>query len=78
MADILLCSLISDPLNYPDNVVGTCDTCGAAIQYRPHAPVVKRMCVTCCAPLINEETQFEVTEETMDDVRAYLAKNPAN
>lgn len=39
---------LSVPLILPDNLVGTCDVCGRAVQFRPgSAPAPFKICAPC-------------------------------
>lgn len=38
--------LLRGPL-LPDNVLGKCTSCGHPVQWRPHAPPSRRVCVEC-------------------------------
>ena len=44
---ILVCGLLTEPLQFADNKVGKCRECGRAVQFRPHAPKWQHLCVDC-------------------------------
>ena len=71
---ILLCERITTPLILPDNRIGKCFECGSKVQFRPHAPKCRRMCVRCAADHVDEITEIEITPRTLQEVREYLRK----
>jgi hypothetical protein len=42
---VVVCARITTPLYIPDNKIGKCSECGWKVQFRPHAPKGRRMCV---------------------------------
>lgn len=65
-----------EPMFLPDNVIGKCADCGHAIQYRPHAPKkVRKLCMECAAPFLEEEdTKVITTQRMLDDATRYFKK----
>lgn len=69
---IVVCMRDGEGSNYFDNDVhGPCDSCGAAIHWRPHNPPGKKYCMVCFLDQMNAEDQIEVTPETLAEVLEY-------
>jgi hypothetical protein len=66
---------------YADDLHGACSRCGEAIHWRPHVPPeFIRICVFCFESDLkdmrsDDEIEIKVTEETRNEVRAWLRKN---
>lgn len=37
---------------FTDNLSGVCSSCGRAIVWRPHAPILRRVCIFCARSLM--------------------------
>lgn len=79
--DVVVCRLITDPLVFPDNLVGHCSQCFRLVQFRPHAPrEPKRVCDECARPMIEkqrksgDEVRFSITEDTARDLADFVRK----
>lgn len=83
-ADFIVCSLLSDPLILPDNIISTCCKCWKLIQHRPHVPKhLRTVCMGCMIPDLNKEAakgdlQVVITPETAKDLAVYFRKKNAN
>lgn len=65
---VVVCARITTPLYIPDNKIGKCSECGWKVQFRPHAPKGRRMCVVCAAALIEDR------DDIKDDLLTYFRK----
>lgn len=69
-------------LAFPDNLIGKCGTCGAAVQFRPAAPPGPRMCYECFIIKSNEddgeEIDIHVSDQAVEEVVEYLKKKGEN
>jgi len=71
---VLVCERITTPLIMPDNRLGKCSECGWRVQFRPHAPKGRRMCSVCALDRIDDVTEIEITQRTLDEVLDYINK----
>lgn len=76
-AVILVCLRADEPNPWKaTNLIGACAICGAAVQYRPHAPTaVTRMCVPCFTARASRDDTYIVTRRTLAEVDAERRKN---
>ncbi len=83
-ADVMVCTRITSPLVFPDNVIDLCSGCGEAIQHRPHVPTVReKLCLECFGPRGEQERarnnlRVVISEKTAREVRDYFRKKNAN
>lgn len=79
-ASCCVCIPVTDPLAFPDNLVGKCSMCGCSIQYRPHAPKKPpKVCLPCIVPELEKhgdagELNIEINPRTMDDLSEYTKR----
>lgn len=53
-----------------DDIQAECGDCGKRIVHRPHIPQpAKLMCLECYLKIAKETDRFEVTEETIKDLK---------
>lgn len=72
---ITICARITTPLYLPDNRLGRCSECGWRIQFRPHAPRGRKVCMECAGPLIEDpDNRVVVPQQMLDDAKAYFRK----
>jgi hypothetical protein len=71
---VLVCERITTPLLLPDNHIGKCFVCETKVQFRPHAPKMRRMCLRCAVDRIDEVTDILVTPETIQEVAEWRKK----
>ncbi len=82
--DYVVCIEVSDPLHFPDNLVGKCCKCEKAVQHRPHIPVTPQLiCWECALPGMEEardegDLKVLVTPKTAQEVIAHIVKKMAN
>lgn len=80
MPDVIVCRLAPQgaPLLVPDNLVGHCSKCWRMVQFRPHAPKVRRVCDQCLRLELAEQKaggfKFLITENTLSDLATYAKK----
>lgn len=83
-ADVHVCTLLTQPLAFPDNIIDICSRCGEAIQYRPNAPKrPPKVCLPCVQPELNKdaakgELQIMITRKTVKEVSDYVRKKTSN
>ena len=70
----LLCARITTPLYIADNRIGRCAECGWKVQYRPHAPKGRKICMECAIDLVPGDTNVRTTPEMLADFQSHLAK----
>jgi hypothetical protein len=71
---VVVCARITTPLYIPDNRIGKCSECGWKVQFRPHAPKGRKMCMLCAADLVEPGTTMKVPPRMLDDLRTYYRK----
>jgi hypothetical protein len=71
---ILICAPVDGELQLPDNLVGKCAECGRRLQYRPHAPKGRMMCLQCALPLIEAANRVVIEPLMIEDAKEYLRK----
>jgi hypothetical protein len=73
---ILMCArVIMGELLIADNLTGRCDTCGATVQYRPHAPTPHVLrCLECAVELIQPDDEMFTTPRMVADAMTYFKK----
>jgi hypothetical protein len=71
---IVLCARITTPLYIPDNRIGRCSECGWKVQFRPHAPRGRRMCMVCAATLVEDGATMEIPPRMLQDLQTYYRK----
>ena len=49
---MVICMEITVPLLVPDNMIGTCASCGKGLQFRPIAEPAMKVCMECAPDLI--------------------------
>jgi hypothetical protein len=77
MSDTLVCAALTIPLMIADNLIGTCDGCGVAVQYRPHAPPSRKVCMACFAEALEthgEPVKVYTTRRMLEDVISFRKK----
>jgi hypothetical protein len=74
MKTILICAPIDGELELPDNLVGKCAECGRRLQYRPHAPKGRTVCLQCALPLIDAADQVIVEPLMIEGTKENLRK----
>ena len=67
---IVVCGLLTSPPHLPDNRVGKCYKCGRKVQFRPHAPRGKKICMACFKPQSGET--MTTTPRMIEDAIGYL------
>jgi hypothetical protein len=82
-AECVICIPLTYPMTYPDNMVGECSRCGAALQHRPHIPNAPLVCVPCITPELLEQQAkgdlvVQITPKTAAEVEEYLRKKNAH
>lgn len=83
-ADYYVCTAMTNPLAFPDNMIDECCKCGKAIQHRPHYPVgVKKICMACVMPDMERDAKkgeltIQITPKTAREVAEYLHKKNSN
>lgn len=74
-ADFVVCTRVTTPLHFADNLTGVCCQCGAAIQFRPHLPTKPRkLCMQCFAKQHTDEDTIVATKRTVEEVILYRSK----
>lgn len=71
---ICLPTSLGNPGGFDDNLYGPCATCAVEIQWRPHSPAGRHLCVPCARAEFYGETGpviARVTPETVEDVRRW-------
>lgn len=82
--DYLVCTPVSNPLKFADNLVSVCCKCGAAVQYRPHAPIIPpKICLPCIMPdLLKDHEKGElgvlVSDKTIQEVVDHFRRKNSN
>jgi len=71
---VVVCARITTPLYIEDNETGTCSECGCMVQFRPHAPKGRKICMGCASDLIETGAKVEVTPRVMQDLKDYYRK----
>jgi hypothetical protein len=71
---VVVCARITTPLYMADNRTGTCCGCGWTVQFRPHAPEGRRMCMECAAVLVPSDAKITILPRMLDDLKAYVRK----
>jgi hypothetical protein len=71
---IVVCARITTPLFLVDNEIGKCSECGWKVQFRPHAPKVRKMCMECAAEQIGPDAKIQVPQRMLEDLRDYFRK----
>lgn len=68
----VVCVPASERTLFHDNVFGTCDACGEAVQHRPDVPKAKLLCVACWRTQVaergSEDDVILVPERTVREV----------
>lgn len=78
--DYLVCTPVSNPLKFADNLVSVCCKCGAAVQYRPHGPTTPpKICLPCIMPELVDKAEKDelgvlVSAKTVQEVRDHFRK----
>jgi hypothetical protein len=74
--DVVVCAPVDNkPLMFADNLTSRCAECFRLIQFRPHAPQGRKLCIECALPRITSEQAHLITTPTMlDDFHAYLRR----
>lgn len=71
---VVVCVRITTPLMIPDNRIGKCSACGWRVQFRPHAPRGRRLCMECADDVIGSGAKVVTTPRMLEDYRDYLRK----
>jgi hypothetical protein len=71
---IVLCARITTPLYIPDNRIGRCSECGWKVQFRPHAPRGRRVCMKCAVMLIEDGATMKTSPRMLEDLQTYYRK----
>jgi hypothetical protein len=71
---VVVCARITTPLYIPDNRIGRCSECGWKVQFRPHAPKGRKICMLCAADLVEPDTKVEIPPRMLDDLHDYYRK----
>ena len=71
---VVICARITTPLYIPDNRVGKCSECGSKVQFRPHAPRGRKICMECAIDLIEDDTKVELLPRMLEDLKTYQRK----
>jgi hypothetical protein len=62
-------------LYFADNLTGPCATCGALLQYRPHAPTPHILrCLRCTADEFLPGETFTTTPQMIEDCAEFFRK----
>ena len=71
---VVVCARITTPLYMADNIVGKCSECGWSVQFRPHAPAGRRMCMECAGDIIEPGAKVFTTPRMVEEIKAFLRK----
>jgi len=71
---VVVCARITTPLYIPDNEIGKCSECGWKVQFRPHAPKGRKMCMQCAVGLVEAGAKVELTPRMLEDLQDYYRK----
>ena len=71
---VVVCARITAPLYIADNKIGKCGECGWKVQYRPHAPKGRKLCMKCAVDLLGPETKVTMAPRMLEDVKTYYRK----
>ena len=71
---IVICARITTPLYIEDNVIGECSECGWKVQFRPHAPKGRKMCMLCAADQVEPGSTMEILPRMLEDLKAHYRK----
>jgi len=79
---LIICLPVSrgNPGGFDDNVYGPCADCGVEIQWRPHAPAGRHVCMNCAARTIEKEGitgSITMTPEIVEEIRRHIALEKA-
>jgi hypothetical protein len=70
----VVCARLTTPLYMPDNRIGRCCECGWKVQFRPHAPRGRRLCMECAADLIGPDAVVTIPQRVLDEVNELIRK----
>jgi len=72
--NILVC-MRTPPRLMEDNRIGFCSECGSRIQYRPHAPAWRKVCMECALPhMMVDGAEIATTPQMLEDAIEYRRK----
>ena len=71
---LVICARLTTPLYIADNRIGTCCECRCKVQFRPHAPRGRKMCMDCAADLIEDDAKVELLPRMLEDLKTYQRK----
>jgi hypothetical protein len=71
---IVVCARITTPLLMADNDIGECSECGWKVQFRPHAPKSRKVCMECASDQIEPDTKVKVPRRMLEDLRDFYRK----
>ena len=71
---VVICARITTPLYIPDNRVGRCSECGWKVQFRPHAPKGRKICMLCASDLVEPGDTMKILPRMLEDLATFYRK----